>query len=264
MGIKKYFDVWRVNLKNNWVRAVVYRTNFITAFIVDLVWILVEFALFSVIYANTPRIAGWTKPQVFFFLGVFFVGDALFTVFFQTNFWRFSDLVNKGELDILLTKPIHPLFLALTRWVNLTALLNVILGIAIIIRYSEPAGFQGGINGVLILIFWILLGLSINVLVRFLFSVVIFWTDRGFALSRLYYQFYQIATKPDVIYPSMIRYVILTALPFAFVGSVPVRAVLFGLQSHEYLLILLSLSSFFFLNQRLWRAGLRRYQSASS
>ena len=32
-----------------------------------------------------------------FFLGIFFASDALFTTFFQRNFWEFSDLVNKGD-----------------------------------------------------------------------------------------------------------------------------------------------------------------------
>ena len=48
----------------------------------------------------------------------------------SANFWLFSDLVNKGELDILLTKPIHPLFLALSRWMNITNIFNLGLGLA--------------------------------------------------------------------------------------------------------------------------------------
>src|SRR6185369_1519108 len=103
-------------------REAVYRTNFITSVMVDIIWIGVEVSLFNVIYANVPTLAGWTKPQVYFFLGVFFSSDALFTMLFQRNFWNFSDLVNKGELDILLTKPVSPVFLALSRWISLTAL----------------------------------------------------------------------------------------------------------------------------------------------
>src|SRR4051794_33944552 len=119
--IAKHWDIFAVQLKNNFVREAVYRTNFLTMVSVDLIWIAVEFSLFTVLYANVRTLAGWTKPQVFFFLGVFFSSDALFTTFFQRNFWQFSDLVNKGELDILLTKPANPLFLALTRWHNITA-----------------------------------------------------------------------------------------------------------------------------------------------
>ena len=46
-----------------------------------------------------------------------------------------------------------------------------------------------------------------------------------------------LATKPDALYPKMIRYVILTALPFAFIGSVPARALLKGLAPWEYGLV---------------------------
>src|SRR5471030_2282818 len=104
--LSRYAEIYRVQLKNNWVREAVYRTNFLTSVAVDMIWIAVEVSLFSVIYANVPTLAGWTKPQVYFFLGIFFASDALFTTFFQRNFWMFSDLVNKGELDILLTKPV--------------------------------------------------------------------------------------------------------------------------------------------------------------
>src|SRR5688572_14693028 len=104
MRKRRYLDAYRVQVKNNFVREAVYRTNFISALVVDAIWIGVEFSLFSVLYANTSSLSGWTKEQVFFFLGIFFSSDALFTIFFQRNFWSFSDLINKGELDILLTK----------------------------------------------------------------------------------------------------------------------------------------------------------------
>lgn len=261
--LKKYSNVFAVQFKNNFVREAVYRSNFLTMLCVDLVWIGVEFSLFTVIYANTNSLAGWSKEQVFFFLGVFFASDALFTTFFQKNFWNFSDLINKGELDILLTKPISPVFLALTRWMSLTSIFNLFLGIGITIRYSHAAGFAGGIRWAM-LPFWLLVGLATALMLRFAFSVWVFWTDRSWALSRLYYQFFHFATKPDAIFPVMIRYTIMTALPFAFIGSVPTRALLYGLHFQEYLLVVVVLLVFFFANSFVWRRGLARYQSASS
>jgi ABC-type uncharacterized transport system permease subunit len=86
--IAHLLEIYRVQFKNNWVREVVNRTNFLTMVIVDLVWIFVEFALFSVIYSNLPmdRLAGWTLEQVYFFLGMFFASDALFSILFQRSF----------------------------------------------------------------------------------------------------------------------------------------------------------------------------------
>jgi ABC-2 type transport system permease protein len=263
MAIARYARVYWVQIKNNWVREAVYRTNFLTSIIADVVWMFVEMSLFTVIYANTPTLAGWTQPQVFFFLGMFFASDALFTTFFQRNFWNFGDLVNKGELDILLTKPIHPLFLALTRFISMTAVFNIILGGVILVRYAGPAGFEGGWHWLLVLP-WLGIGLLTAILMRFAISVPIFWTDRGFAFQYLYYQFFAFATKPDTLYPKVIRYVILTAMPFAFIGSIPARALLHGLEPLEYGMVAVVLAAFFALNTFLWRRGLKRYQSASS
>lgn len=261
--MKQYWDVFTVQVKNNFVREAVYRTNFLTMMAVDLIWIAVEFSLFGIIYANVETLAGWTKPQIYFFLGVFFASDAIFTTFFQRNFWQFSDLVNKGELDILLTKPVHPLFLALTRYINLTAVFNVFLGIGIMIRFAGPAGFEGGwkwgLAGV-----WLLVGVLVALLSRFAFTIWIFWTERSWALSRLYYQFFAMATKPDTLYPPMVRYAILTIIPFGFIGSVPARALLHGLKPSEYLLLVAVLTFFAVTNTILWKRGLLRYQSASS
>lgn len=259
----RYLEVYRVQIKNNWVREAVYRTNFITSVMVDVIWMVVEMTLFSVIYSNVPTLAGWTQPQVYFFLGIFFASDALFTTFFQRNFWNFSDLVNRGELDILLTKPIHPLFLALTRWISLTAVFNIVLGMTIAVRYAGIAGFQGGYRWILVG-FWLLVGLATAVVMRFAFSIWVFWTERSWALSRLYYQFFAFATKPDAMYPPMIRYLILTALPFGFIGSVPARALLHGLKTWEYALVFGVLMTFTLFNAHFWRRGLARYQSASS
>ena len=263
MKLSHYWDIYKVQLKNNWVREAVYRTNFLTTMAVDLVWIAVEFTFFSVIYSNTNTLAGWSPPQVYFFLGIFFASDALFTTFFQRNFWNFSDLVNKGQLDILLTKPVSPIFLALSQSINLTASFNFVLGLAIVFHYSGPAGFSGGWKW-LLLILWLLVGLLTALLVRFAFSIWVFWTERSWAISRLYYQFFAIATKPDALFPKAIRYVILTALPFAFIGSVPARALLNGLELWEYGLIAVVLGTFYVLDVYLWRKGLSRYQSASS
>ncbi len=261
--LRHYSRIYLVQLKNNWVREAVYRTNFLTAIFTDVVWMGVEISLFTVLYANVPTLGGWTKPQVYFFLGIFFASDALFTTFFQRNFFTFSDLVNKGELDILITKPVSPLFLALSRSINLTAIFNLFLGLGIAIKYSGPAGFQGGWRWLLVP-GWLVLGLVTALLVRFAFTVWVFWTDRSWAMTRLYYQFFSFATKPDVFYPKALRYLVMTGLPFAFIGSIPARALLNGLAPWEYALVAGVLTFFFLMNRMLWRAGLKRYQSASS
>lgn len=261
--IGRYFDIIGVQLRNNFSREALYRGNFATMVIVDVVWMAIELSLFAVIYANVDTLAGWTREQVYFFLGLFFATDAVFTTFFQRNFWQFNALVNKGELDILLTKPANPIFLTLTRYFNLTAWLNVVLGIGIMARYADRAGFEGGWLWALVPM-WMLIGLCAQGLLRFAFCIWVFWTERSWAITSLYFQFFALATKPDALYPLAVRYVILTVLPFGFIASVPARALLQGLHPREYVMIFAVLAGFLVFNTVMWRKGLRRYQSASS
>jgi ABC-2 type transport system permease protein len=264
-----YLEVFRVQLKNNFVREAVYRTNFLTTVLVDLVWIIVELSFFTIIYSNTDSLAGWQKEQVYFFLGLLAASDALFSLLFARNFWAFSDLVNKGDLDTLLTKPIHPLFLALTRWMSLTSVFSFLFGVILMIRFGPAAGFQGGIHW-FELSAWILVGLLTQLILRFLFSVTVFWTERSWALQMMYYQFFQFGTKPDAIYPKAIQWIIKSLLPFAFIASVPATSLL-SQSSPElrqsqtpwiWVLLVLGVMTAFALF--LWNRGLRRYQSASS
>jgi ABC-2 type transport system permease protein len=261
--MKTLWDVFKTSLKNNFVREFIYRSNTIALTVADLIWVFVELAFFEVIYSNTQAINGWTRDQVFFFLGIFVCSDTLFTTFFQRSFWNLPYMINQGDLDILLTKPINTVFLATFRDINFSQIINLAIGIYIVNHYGPAAGFTGGL-GWFVLLLWIFIGLATQYLVRFFFVIWVFWLERGLSVSHLYYQLYALANKPEAIYPKAIRYLLKTALPFAFMGSVPSQ-VLIGKGSFlTYVLVIAVLTAYAFLIRFLWKSGLKRYQSASS
>lgn len=261
--MRQYADVLLTVLKNNIVREFIYRANTIALTIADMIWVVVEFAFFDVIYSNIGSVNGWTREQTFFFLGIFISSDALFTTLFQRSFWNFPYLVSTGELDILLTKPVNAAFLATFKEMNFSQLLNLFLGFYIIHHYGDAAGFDGGWawGGVA---FWIVIGLITQYLMRFWFCIWSFWLDRGLTMSRLYYQFYTLANKPDGLYPVAVRMLIKTALPFAFMGSIPARVLTHRGSWTDYVLVISVLIAYSGFVVFLWKRGLRRYQSASS
>lgn len=261
--MRTYWDVLITIFKNNIVREFIYRSNTIALTVADLIWVVVEYAFFEVIYSNIGSINGWNREQTFFFLGIFISSDALFTTFFQRSFWNFPYLISQGDLDVLLTKPINAAVLATFKELNFSQLINLVLGFYIINHYGKAAGFDGGTAwfGVL---FWIFIGLITQYLMRFLFCIWSFWLDRGLTVSRLYYQFYALANKPDGLYPSAVRVLIKTALPFAFLGSVPALVLTHRGDGWEVALVFTVLAFYVLFLTFIWKRGLRKYQSASS
>lgn len=261
--LKQYWDVLSTIIKNNFVREFIYRANTFAMTFTDLVWVAVEFLFFEVIYSNITDINGWSRAETYFFLGIFICSDSLFITFFQRTFWRFPYLVSQGELDTVLTKPISPIFLMSFKDISFTQLLNLFLGAWFIQKFGPEAGFTGGIAWLGVL-GWIFIGLITQYMMRFMFVIWSFWLDRAITVSRLYYQLYALANKPEGIYPYAIRYLLKTALPFAFLGSIPARALTDKLSLQEYFFVGLVLVAYFFVCRFFWKRGLMRYQSASS
>ncbi len=261
--LAQHWDIFKTSARNNLVREFFYRANFIAMTMVDFVWALVEALFFHVIYSNTAALNGWTRDQGFFFLGLFLASDAIFSIFFQRNFWYFPGAINSGDLDSVLIKPANPIFLLLTRSMGFTQVTNLILGIFILSRYGTSAGFPGGWHW-LAVVLWIFVGALIQVLVRMFFVLTSFWIERGYTVSSLYYSFFQMGARPDLFYPTAIRYTLKSALPFAFIASVPAQFLVGIGRRGDLLLLGASIIGYFFLTRWMWRKGLRRYQSASS
>ena len=78
------------------------------------------------------------------------------------------------------------------------------------------------------------------------------------------YQFYALANKPEGLYPKAVRFLIKTALPFAFLGSIPAQALTHRGPISDYFLVVGVLLGYAGFVVFLWKRGLRRYQSASS
>jgi ABC-2 type transport system permease protein len=70
--------------------------------------------------------------------------------------------------------------------------------------------------------------------------------------------------RPDTVYPSWLRYLVLTILPVGFIASVPAQMVL-GLQTASYLgFAVIAAAVVLWISTKYWHFALRFYSSASS
>src|SRR3954465_7324754 len=111
-----------------------YRVDTVIEILSDLLNQAVNLIFILVVFGHTSTLSGWNREEIIFIYGFFLIPFALFSAFF--NIWDFNDrYIVKGEMDRILTRPIHSLFQVILERIELEALFGVVTGL-IIIFYS--------------------------------------------------------------------------------------------------------------------------------
>ena len=86
-----------------------YRVDTVIEILSDLLIQGVNLVFILVVFGHTQFLNGWNRDEIIFIYGFFLVPYALFSAFF--NIWDFNErYIVKGELDRVVTRPVHSLF----------------------------------------------------------------------------------------------------------------------------------------------------------
>src|SRR5690606_31745219 len=91
-------------------KALEFRVEFYLRIIMDIVYYAVNIAFFKTLFLHTPTLGGWNEKEVTIFVACYILVDALNMTFFANNAWQIPGLINKGDLDYYLLRPVSPLF----------------------------------------------------------------------------------------------------------------------------------------------------------
>ena len=107
-----------------------YRVDTVIEILSDLLNQAVNLIFILVVFGHTQLLNGWNREEIIFIYGFFLVPYALFSAFF--NIWDFNErYIVKGEMDRVLTRPIHSLFQIIMERMELESLFGVITGLVI-------------------------------------------------------------------------------------------------------------------------------------
>lgn len=261
--IRKYAGLYAAFFRASFIADLEYRANFATRIVTDVIWYAAQIFAFEVIYRHTPLIGSWNRDQTRVFLGMLFVVDAVYMILIHDNLDRVSDKVRKGELDLILAKPVNSQFVISLQRAG-TALFGNLLIAAGWLAFSlwNLPGFSP------LRLAWLLIlipsGVTVLYASRFFMSSIAVLVTRAENVQFMWYQIYKLGMRPDSIYVPWLKTILLTFLPVAVIASVPARALLdppeplLFLWSPTLAVLLLVLSA------RYWRFVLKHYASASS
>ena len=106
----RYLRLYLYFLRFSISRAAEFRVDFYFRVVMDVVYYAVNLAFFGIIYTQTAVVGGWTLDQAYVFVAGFLFVDAVNMTVVANNMWVLPQLINKGDLDYYLVRPVSSLF----------------------------------------------------------------------------------------------------------------------------------------------------------
>ena len=262
--MKRYVRLYLYFLRFSFSKAMEFRVDFFFRILMDCIYYIVNILFFKVIYLHTPVLAGWREDEIMVFVGAYILVDALNMTIFSTNLWWLPWLINKGELDYYLIRPVRPLFFLSLREFSASSFMNLIIAGGFLVYALSQ--YQGSFNVGDLFLFALLIinGTLLYFCIQMLTILPVFWTQSTRGFVDLFYTLGLAMERPHRIYKGVFKVLFTTILPFALIASFPVQVFLEGADLLTMLHLTTVTAVFFFLLNYVWSRGLKIYSSASS
>lgn len=261
----RYLRIVSLLVKTGLMQQMAYRPHFFSMLAGKVIRIVLLLLFFQAVFLKVDRIGSWGYDQVLLLFATFHVVDFLMSITFHRNLaFHLPQKVHSGDFDARMLLPVNLLFLSsLERieWIDFASFLPT-LGFLGYVLYRLEFAFTGG----QLLVYLVLL---VNALL-FLFAAVLaiaslsFWTTQSGGLARIFDNLLKVGRYPIDMFEGFWRSVFLYILPLVLIAQLPSEALL-GILSPRTVLVATAVTGLLLaLALLLWRAGLERYQSASS
>jgi ABC-type uncharacterized transport system permease subunit len=215
------------------------------------------------VYSRVDQLAGWTFGEAVLVAGMFMIVNGLLLTFIEPNLEWFSEKMRQGLLDDVLTKPVSSVFLASFATSRPWSLVDVLIGLGVAVFGITSLDTPVTLGGVAAGIALVAVGVVAAWAIRLACAAASFWAV-GLELSVFWYAPWTLGRYPLDAYGRIARNFLTYVLPVAFVSTFPARALTRGAGGS---LLLGGLATAVIVSVAvglLWRAGLRRYTSATS
>lgn len=262
--VVRHARLWRACFTLALVRETQFRVNFLATIVIGLSQIAIGLIPILLLYSYTGDVRGWSQADVIVLLGLYGMMTGLIGMFVIRNMWAMSDYVTKGELDLLLVRPVNAQFHVATRWIRPDQLFNVVAGLVVagvgLARGNAEPGALDLVQATIVF----LAGFVLVTCAWSALSYLAFWTHAIGTVIMFFQDVMQAGRYPVVFFPGVVRAILTALVPLAFATTFPAQALTGGISwwlvgaSVAFAAVAVALT------RLLWLIAIRRYSSASS
>lgn len=262
--MKKYLKLYLLFIRYSIERAMMYKQDFFIWSAVIVGWFALTIVFYQVLFANVSEIAGWSKQDMLLLQGVFFIYNWFIWGVLWPNMRELPMKVNKGELDLELTRPVNTQFLISFKRFDLDNVNDALLGIGMIFYIFNQTGMYPSAIDVLCTLIALIAGGVFVYSTYFMTMCLVFYSDRIENLGFLFPSVRDIWRQPYTFYQGVIRFIITLVIPITLVTSTPASYLLKKPSGFHLLILVISAGVFLKLSNVIFKHAIKRYASASS
>lgn len=263
--IKRALRIHRIFMAQEFKRMMEYKGDFVVGVIGFLLVQLSNLLFLWIIFGQIPDLVGWSVNEVVFIYGMSLIPKGIDHFFFD-NLWSIGYfIVRKGDFDKYLTRPVNTLFHVLVEKIQVDALGELIMGIALVCASVPGIQAEWDAWRIVAMIAIIPFITLIFTGVKTITASVAFWVKRSGNVIFLFYSFSDFARYPAKVYNRLVQNVITYIIPFALTSYYPALFILKGENPLFNLgMPVLAAAVLMTAGVLVWHLGIRAYESAGS
>ncbi|MDO7905912.1 ABC-2 family transporter protein [Paenibacillus sp. JX-17] len=265
MPLKRMFFLYRRMYAGQLKAILEYKADVIILMISAALTQVLGLVFLWVIYDRIPDIQGWTFWEVVFMYAMIFLTEGIGSLFFEGT-WRMGGLVNRGELDRYLLRPVPVVLQIFCTGIGINGLGNLVIGGILVWQSLLHAGMIWTPGKLAVTLLLVLTAMAIRVAINFAGNSAAFWIkNAGNAFPLMVHSLSDLAKYPLTLFHTGIQVFISVVVPYAFISFFPATYV-FGKTSWGgyWLLGPLVAVLFWLAAYRVFRIGLRQYESTGN
>ncbi len=262
--MKRYLRLYMVFLRFSYLNFSVYRANFINSTISTVGWGFFQLIWIHLLTIRTKSAFGWSREELIILAILYVIVIGLFHFLFTRNFDRFSRIIDRGDLDFLLLKPVDSQFIATNFIQSYPNLVRIILGVIFLISYIQLTHMKITLLGSVGFIFFIIFGIILLYSLWLFYCTLLIWFPRLTNIIDFLYTIDGMSRYPAEMMKGLSFIILIFILPFSLTIASPTKILIRGVLDGDVFGLLMLSVIMFIISRIFWKFALRHYTSASS
>ena len=242
-----------------------YKGDFILLMVTTIVGQISSLFFIYLIYQKVPAIAGWSFWEIIFIYGILYFSEGIISFLFEGT-WLLNGLINRGELDRFLLRPVPIGVQVLLIKMYFDGLGKIILSIFIMFQALMNLSIRWNIWKIIMLIIFVVSASVIRVCLNIVANSSSFWLKGSKnSLPHMVYTVWEFGKYPINIFSGVIQFMLVTFLPYAFMGFLP-AAYMFDKQIYASVALITPIVAviWIIISFVVFRLGLNKYESTGN